>query len=330
MRVWGSSASKTLRRTAQDCCVYCGHAMEYFDRFDGGRIPLVPVEFPAARVMPRQRWQVDNGVAYLNPGAQGACRLPHPAVCPMAEHTDADRELEDVRRVLAVHTRKAIDTGQFVPREAKDIDETVVAEQHIAVEEGTERHIVRHAVGLWLAPTTVQDLCCVALSQGARCGTAVRAEDDPEGAWEEIDIPSVTGRHGQQVLAAGDTMWVYGLNALDFDALQRWVKQRCPIHWKSTAPDAVAPEWIHFSAMHHDSHILHQRPLDAALPSPRTGDRGPFGIVFEPARTTCANERCRNGTVLAVEEGWLCYKCAPKARRREATHRAWQRGIADD
>lgn len=307
--------------------MYCGHMMEYFDRFDGGRIPLVPVEFPAVRVVPRQRWQVDNGVAYLNPAAQGACRLPHPAVCPMVEHTDADRELEGVRRALAVRTRKAIDAGQFVPREAKDLDEEEVAEQHVVVQEGAERHIVRHSTGLWLAPTTVADLRCIALSQGERCATAVRAEDDPEGMWEEIDIPPVAGRHGQRVLAAGDTMWVYALGTSGFDALQRWVKQRCPVHWQNTAPDAVSAEWVHFNPLHHEAHILHRPPSDATVPLPRSGidDRGPFGIVFEPPRTTCANERCRNGTVMTVEEGWLCYKCAPKARRREATHRAWQR-----
>ncbi|WP_411142225.1 DUF6083 domain-containing protein [Streptomyces sp. x-80] len=52
MRVWRSSASKTLRRNAQDRCVYCGHIMECFNRFDGGRIPMVPMALPSARIPP--------------------------------------------------------------------------------------------------------------------------------------------------------------------------------------------------------------------------------------------------------------------------------------
>ncbi|MFG2227926.1 DUF6083 domain-containing protein [Streptomyces sp. NPDC048644] len=242
MRVWSSSASKTLRRNAQDQCVYCGHKMEYFDRFDGGRIPMVPMALPAAKIPPRHRWHVDNGVAYKDAASRGTCRLPHPTVCPMAEHTDGDEELDSVRRTLAVRTRMAIDAKTFVPRESKTLDEDEVAEQHITVAEGAERHIARHSTRLWLAPTTIQDLRCVARAGTDRCSMAVRAEDSPEGAWEEIDIPPVPGRAGQQVLAAGSTMWVWVLNVLDYDSLERWVKQRCFAHWNSSAPDAEAPE----------------------------------------------------------------------------------------
>ncbi|WP_411142226.1 hypothetical protein [Streptomyces sp. x-80] len=264
----------------------------------------------------------------MDAASRGTCRLPHPTVCPMVTHTDGDREPESVRRALAVRTRKAIDAKTFVPREFKPLDEDEVAEQHVTVADGAERHVVRHSTRLWLAPTTIQNLRCVARSGDDRCSKAVRAEDSPEGDWEEADTPLAPGRSGQQVLAAGSTMWVWVLNVLDYDSLNRWIKQRCPAHWKNSAPDAEAPEWVHFSALRHDAHILHQRPADL-LPQQRPHP-GPLEAAFGPKRTVCAGEHCHNGTVMPVSEGWLCYKCAPKIQRRAATHRKWQQDTGAD
>lgn len=211
MRVWGSNASQELRANAQAQCVYCGHPMEYFDRFDGGRIPMLTVELPSARLPERYRWHIQGGVAYRGDGGLDRCRLPHPVVCPTAEHQDDDEDLNDVRRRLGVATRNAINAGLFTPR-VQGTDETEVAEQHIKIEDGAQRHVVRHATSLWLAPTTVDALRCVARAAGTtdeRCDTAVLAGQPGEGGWEEVDIPTPRGREGQRVLAAGDTMWVW-------------------------------------------------------------------------------------------------------------------------
>ncbi|MFG2712016.1 DUF6083 domain-containing protein [Streptomyces goshikiensis] len=56
----------------------CRHLVEYYDRDDGGRIPLVPHE----SIPLRSRWNVNGGVASV--GAQGLahCYIAHPAPCP--------------------------------------------------------------------------------------------------------------------------------------------------------------------------------------------------------------------------------------------------------
>ncbi|MGW7003691.1 DUF6083 domain-containing protein [Streptomyces sp. NPDC054933] len=326
MRVWSSSASKTLRAQAQSRCVYCNHMMEYFDRYDGGRIPLVPKELPSAQIPQRFRWCVDNGVAYRGDGGRARCRLPHPTACPMVEHDDHDAELEGLRRVLAVRTRKWIDEGSFVPR-PHPLDEDDVAEQHVCVVAGATRHIVKHATALWLAPRTVDSIQCVAhaASTNQRCQKVVLEPTHDEGSWQLVDIPEAAGRAGQRVLWAGELMWVWVLHALDFDVLQRWVKQRCTSHWPSPAHDAVSPEWVHFHPVRHDKHIVHERPADPqkALPSNR-GNPLLEKVVSGPKRTICAGQNCRNGSAAPVEEGWLCYRCRPKLQRRATIHRKWQ------
>lgn len=327
LHVWKSSASKTLRRQAQGRCAYCGHAIEYFDRFDGGRIPLVPYkDFRSAQVPGQFHWSVANGIAYGTAGDRGTCRLPHPAVCPMVEHSDDDPELEDVRSVLRVRTRKWIEAGTFVPRAQPDQSEEDVAEQHVHVDHGARRHVVRRATTFWLAPAAVDAVTCVAhvRSTGTRCTALVFDPEVDDGAWEQVEIPAAPGRAGQAVLGADGLMWVWALHPLDFADLQRWIRQRCTVHWRSTTHDAVPPQWVHFNTFHHDQYILRTRPAD--LPR-RRAIRHPLldGATVGPAkRTICAAEGCRNGSVLSVDEGWLCYKCRPRHQRRETAHRTWQ------
>ncbi len=102
------------------------------------------------------------------------------------------------------------------------------------------------------------------------------------------------------------------------------IRQRCPNHWPlNSVTDAFPAEWVHLDPVRHGTHILHRRPADL-VPAPRHED--PFRLEFSPQRTDCAVRDCRNGTVLPVEEDWVCYSCERKHRRRAATHRKWQAG----
>lgn len=115
MRLHQSNQSRLLRRDGVGPCTFCGNPVEWFDQYNAKRIPLTP-EFPARRVPARYRWHLSGGVAY--PGTERFseyCRVPHPAVCPAVEHEALPRQLDEVRRVLAVRMRERIEQGLFTP-----------------------------------------------------------------------------------------------------------------------------------------------------------------------------------------------------------------------
>lgn len=326
LKIWNSSSSRTLRSDAVATCRYCGNRMEYFDRFDGGRIPMVPKELPSRQIPARFRWSVFNGTAYRGDGGMRWCWLPHPTACPGVEHTDSDRELDSLRRALALHMRKLISEGQFTPPAHPAADEHDVAEQHVVTTSNT-RHIVRlTGTTLWLAPCALKDIRCVAHVQrtGQRCQNELFNPDSKEGNWQQVDIPAEPGRAGQAVLWEGHTMWAWVVTVLDFPAMQRWAKQRCRFHWEdSTAHNAVPDEWIHFHPVRHTDFILRKRPTD-----PVYGDPNQESLLSltapGPNHTNCANAGCGNGSDAPVPEGWICSTCHTRALRREAVHRKWQ------
>ncbi|MEU4303014.1 DUF6083 domain-containing protein [Kitasatospora aureofaciens] len=118
------SPTKVLRARATGCCKWCGNTVVWYDRHDGGRIPLAPVRFPSHRVPPRFRWSADEGMATVG-ALFGECFLAHLAICPAIEHVVLPREIEDVVRVLGVRMWKMIDSGVFVSADPP-LDETEV------------------------------------------------------------------------------------------------------------------------------------------------------------------------------------------------------------
>ncbi|MEU6381677.1 DUF6083 domain-containing protein [Streptomyces sp. NPDC046909] len=95
-----SNGTTTLRRDALTRCRYCGLLMEYFDRYDHRRIPMVPKPVPSAAVPAQMRWHVMGGVAFPGDGGHGMCHVPHPAFCPMVEHEDDNLSLAQARAVF--------------------------------------------------------------------------------------------------------------------------------------------------------------------------------------------------------------------------------------
>ncbi|MET9568497.1 DUF6083 domain-containing protein [Streptomyces virginiae] len=323
MRLHPHTPSKALRRDSVGRCLYCYNTIWWYDRADGGRIPLLPGEFPTVRVPQSVQWSVDAGLA--RQGSTGDfCCIPHPVVCPGIEHDEFnDPGLADLYRQSALNMQAAVREGHF----SAPLFET-------PEEEGAEvgpvkrpcRDIIAyHSVHL-VVPTTVGELRCVALSEvtGERCSGLVLDPDAIyQGEWVEQQIPHPRGRVDEPALWEGQTMWVWSLNNVTYQDSVRWRSQRCPAHGAgSTAPDVHPRECEHFDPIGHGYCIRHVKPATAATFAPE---------IRQAQRTRCAEKGCLNGKTGRVPEqelvpgvGWLCWKCRPKYTKRRITHRRWQ------
>jgi hypothetical protein len=161
LRISTHSLSSMLGRDRQDRCRWCGNRVEWFETFERSRVPLIPVEFPAARVPVRYRWRVDQGIAYLG-SDQGLCRIKHSSVCPMLEHDTLDPAMVTVVDSLRRNMRKLIDRGLFVPQppppERTEIDQPDPG----AVQKGSTRHVIEHCGDLRVLPGSILEFTCVA------------------------------------------------------------------------------------------------------------------------------------------------------------------------
>ncbi|MEU5013343.1 DUF6083 domain-containing protein [Streptomyces sp. NPDC021749] len=321
-----SNRSMTLRRDELTRCRYCGLLMEYFDRYDHGRIPMVPKQLPSAPIPHRMRWHILSGAAWPGDGGEMKCYVPHPAFCPAVEHDDDTIDLAQARAIFRKHMERRIEAGLFVPVPPPS-GESEVAEQFVEPIEGM-RHVIAYGSLLWLAPGEIDHLQCVARARrsGKRCTQTVSGD---EGKWTEIEIPYAPGRAGQEVLWAGATMWVYALHTLYSQDISRWMRQRCTHHapGENSAPDAVPPQWVHFDPLRHDAFILRQRPASAGpieVPNSRFA-----GLALGPKHTDCATPGCGNGSEAPVADGWKCRKCERTNERRQRTHQRWINPTSD-
>ncbi|MER8188217.1 DUF6083 domain-containing protein [Kitasatospora sp. NPDC094015] len=323
-RLHASNPSKVLRARARATCKWCGNLIDWFDRFDGGRIPLTPMTFPSDQVPAQNRWNVDRGIAHHGAIA-GECRIPHPAICPSVDHVGQDPEIARMTHVLRLNTRKLIDSGVFTPPVAAPEDEEEIAqpEPAAAAAAGEVRHVLCHGSVLKICPGRVEDLRCVADADrtGRRCESPVF--DATEGRWTRVDIPHAAGRNGKAILLTyRGQMWVWEINPLEFKDALRWLWQKCPNH--RDAPEAYERELIDFSTARHAPFILSRRPEGYGAPGEERQVVNGFALFSEPARTQCAADGCWNGTVVAVKDGWLCWQCTKRARTREVVRRKWQ------
>lgn len=315
LRLHRSNQTKMLRRDARSRCKFCGTPIEFFDRYDGTRIPLTP-EFPSRSVPTRMQWHINRGVAY--PGSDAAyCRIPHPAVCPAAEHPELPEELADVVRVLGRRMHQAIQDGDFTPYQEPSTEESVENPEPDQVEKF--RHIVAYYGDLRIGPCAIEDLQCIAEDRrtGQRCENGVY--NASEGSWEqvEIDPQQAKGRQGQLVLdLTNGQVWAWHL--INFHAVRRWWSQRCEDHFMSAQPDAVTNEFVRFHPVRHDAFILPRRPTGY---DPEKTDEGIVVHAGPSGRRKCAH--CANSTVEPVSEGWLCWQCESNEQRRARVHRRW-------
>ncbi|NML53676.1 hypothetical protein HHL19_26120 [Streptomyces sp. R302] len=322
MHLHRSNGTMLLRRDAVARCKHCGTPIEWFDRYDGQRIPL-SMEFPARPVPVPMRWYTARGLAH--PGADpntGQCRIPHPAICPALEHTDLPPEIEDLVGRLAVRMRKRIDQGLFLPEADRPADEPRKRDPEPSA---SSRHVVSLYSTLHIAPGEVQDIRCTALhDDGARCEN--RLFDRKDGRWEETAVPRSPGRQGQRLLSAtGGRMWVWSIR--EFNHTLRWRRQLCTDHDRGDVLAQVPNELVPFSPLAHGEYVLGQRPAGY--------DRPPADEHLEihtgpKDRTVCAGDGCSHASSRSEPTGWLCWQCVRVAKRRARIHQQWQASQPSD
>ncbi|WP_156724748.1 DUF6083 domain-containing protein [Streptomyces apocyni] len=250
LRVAPTSPSRLLRTGQNGHCRDCGNRIDWYPRSNHRPIALHPQEVATHAVADSCRWHLSGGIAYRHADATAWCRIPHTVLCP--RHT-SDRplgpDIEALRRHLALHTRRLIDTGTFTPPTTPTCNLTPAR-----LTRTPERPVVQILYTRYLADRPLTSIQCVAQTrQRRRCPHPILNPAAPTGTW--ILTPAHPIRPGQ--LALPDTpMALYDLSHLPYAEQLRWRAQRCPAHAATaSAPDLTLPGWQRFDPLTHHPHI---------------------------------------------------------------------------
>jgi hypothetical protein len=245
------AGSRLLRCGQIGCCRDCGNAVEWYYRPDHRPVPLHPRELPAPAVPEESRWHVSSGIAYPAGDGSAWCRLPHAALCPARDPRPPMPQLSGLRRRMAAHTRRMIDTGAFTPTPAP-------AGEHTRCRPA--RPVVQILGIRYLAARPVEDIHCLARASTtrARCTQTLADPALPPGTWRLLPATATTG---QLALPADLVMAVYDLSALPYSEQLRWPALPAPrVRQRGDGPDrlgAVRP-----------AHPPRPHPHPAARPGP--------------------------------------------------------------
>ncbi|MGW4725379.1 DUF6083 domain-containing protein [Streptomyces sp. NPDC004291] len=254
LRVDATSPSRLLRIAQRSLCQACGNRIDWHPTPTQQTIPLHPAELPTALVPPPHRWHVASGVAHHADDAAPWCRIAHPALCPA--HTPPQElppALGALRRRLALHTRKLLDTGLFTPQQP-DNEQTPAAPCRPA------RPVVQLLYSRYLAAQPIEDIRCVTQTlRRTRCPHPVLSPHSTPGKWTLLPAaPHHTRR--QLALPAADIA-VYNLGHLPYSEQMRWRTQRCPAHAAAhSAPDLALAEWDIFDPLLHHAFLVTRLP----------------------------------------------------------------------
>lgn len=258
LRVAAGSPSRLLRTAQPGSCRHCGNTVEWYPRTGHQRpVALHPRELPAAVVPARCRWHVAAGIAHGAGDGSAWCRIPHHVLCP-ARNADAalPQQLAELRRQLALRTRRMADTGTFAPPSAGAL-------RPAAADCRPGRPVVQILGIRYLAAQLLEDIRCVSQTRRrTRCPQPVLALGGPAGAWALQPIAATTCR-GQRA-ALGAVMAVYDLTCLPYTEQLRWRAQRCPGHAAVTSSaDLAVAGWEPFDPVTHRQHIHTCLPAQA-------------------------------------------------------------------
>ncbi|MGI5401477.1 DUF6083 domain-containing protein [Streptomyces sp. CA-135486] len=254
LRVAADSPSRLLRTAQPQRCRDCGHRIDWYTGTHGRPVGLHPQELAAAVVPVSCRWHVDSGIAHAAGDGSRWCRIPHPVLCPARQPTDPlTPQLAELRRRLAVRTRRLLDTGALTPAPLSNPPAAEVSVCRPA------RPVLQILYGRYLAARPVDDIRCVAQTRPRhRCPHPVLAPDMPTGIWTLM--PAIAAR-GQLALPAAD-MAVYDLTHLPYAEQLRWRTQRCPAHAAApAAADLALADWEVFDPLLHHQHIHARLPV---------------------------------------------------------------------
>ncbi|MGW4034506.1 DUF6083 domain-containing protein [Streptomyces sp. NPDC004838] len=260
LRVAANSPSRLLRTAQTGYCRECGNRIDWYALPSRLPVGLHPQDVPAAAVPASCRWHVDSGIAHRAADGSPWCRIPHAALCPAREApAPLTPRLAELRRSLAVRTRKLLDTGALIPP----------APGTAPTGTGTDcrpaRPVLQILYGRYLAARPVEDIPCVAQTRRrGRCPHPVLTPTAPAGTWK---LMPATATLGQLALPAAD-MAVYDLTHLPYGEQLRWRTQRCAVHAATpAAADLALADWEVFDPLLHHPHI------HARLPAVTRNDR---------------------------------------------------------
>ncbi|MCX4826831.1 DUF6083 domain-containing protein [Streptomyces sp. NBC_01142] len=256
LRVAADSPSRLLRTAQAQRCRDCGNRIDWYTRSHGRPVGLHPQELDAAAVPVSCRWHVDSGIAHAAGDGTRWCRIPHSVLCPAREPTELlTPQLAELRRRLAVGTRRLLDSGALTPPSPSDPPAAEVPVCRPA------RPVLQILYGRYLAARPVDDIQCVAQTRlRHRCPHRILAPDAPAGVWR---LMPATAARGQLALSAAD-MAVYDLTHVPYAEQLRWRTQRCPSHaGTSAAPDLTLADWEVFDPLFHHQHIHARLPATA-------------------------------------------------------------------
>ncbi|MEC4020339.1 DUF6083 domain-containing protein [Streptomyces sp. H27-D2] len=251
LRIAPDSPSRLLRTAQSARCLHCGNPLHWYTRTTQQPIALHPQELNTAAVPHPYRWHVDGGIAHPAHDGSAWCRITHRTLCPAAQSpTPLTPPLVELRRSLALRTRRLTDTGAFAspllsaPPSAK-------AETCRPV-----RPIVQMLCSRYLAARPLDAIQCIAQTRRRRrCPQPVLTADASAGEWRLL--PAGSRQHATP--ASG--MAVYDLAHLPYTEQLRWRTQYCPAH--AGAPDAAhlaLAEWEVFDLRLHHEHAHSRLP----------------------------------------------------------------------
>ncbi|MFF8925701.1 DUF6083 domain-containing protein [Streptomyces longwoodensis] len=272
LRVAPDSPSRLLRCAQRSRCNECGNPVEWYGRGNDRSIRLHPRELPTVSVPVDLRWHVSSGIAHPAGDGSGWCRLAHAVICPArdARGLPSASGLSGLRRALALHTRRLIDSGAFTPTVAPDSPAPPPDVCRPA------RPIVQLLYVRYLAAHPVDEIQCVAQTRHSnRCTQRLLTSEGPAGVWTLVPA---TAERGQLALPSEVTA-LYDLTGLPYGEQLRWRTQRCPVHAAApSAADLAMAEWEAFDPLVHHAHIHSRLPTHVR----RRGPGSPAGRGARP------------------------------------------------
>uniref|UniRef100_A0AAU1UMH7 DUF6083 domain-containing protein n=1 Tax=Streptomyces sp. NBC_00119 TaxID=2975659 RepID=A0AAU1UMH7_9ACTN len=250
LHVAPDSPSRLLRTAQNGTCRMCGNRLEWYPRSDGRPIGLHPTELATRTVPASCRWHLSRGVAHPAGDGSAWCRIPHRLLCPGHDTTTLTPHLDELRRQLALRTRRLIDTGAHTSPPAPPPQPTAVCRP--------TRPIAHLLYGNYLADRPLEDIRCVAQTRTRhRCPHPVHHPSAPPGIWR---LQPLSPGHGQLALSGG-TMALNDLSHLPYAEQLRWRTQRCPDHAAAHgAADLALAGWEVFDPLLHHQHIHTRLP----------------------------------------------------------------------
>ncbi|WP_232788675.1 DUF6083 domain-containing protein [Streptomyces odonnellii] len=250
-----ASPSRLLRTGQNGRCTACGNLVEWYDRTGHPPIGLHPRELAVTAVPVPCRWHVSSGIAHPVGDGTPWCRILHRLLCPACNPPAAlTPQLTELRRHLALRTRRLTDSGAFTLASARTRTAEPASTPDVC---RPNRPVVQLLYGRYLAARPVEDIQCVAQTRRRhRCIRSVLDLARP-GTWILLPTGPATGQRAlPDVLIA-----VYDLSPLPYAEQLRWRTQRCPSHAATpAAADLAHADWEVFDPLLHHQYIATRFP----------------------------------------------------------------------